>query len=300
MGRPGLDGGTSSTSSSFGVLTSSVSSSELLSLRRLPWCVGETDFFGGTMADSPSTERGLYFGSPDPTRELRLRTDVRALMDALGLALSDGEDRSSGGGASFLRADWRREWRVIVLWSGDSSGSFFFAGGLSFAAREGGARLMALERRAESFFFVAFSFSFSFESLCITSARAFPTEERPKDWRIELRVVGFERREAPLPDATSTDMAESMEAVYMWQTARMCSWGRRDARGRERGGRREHGRAADPTSLQATRFHRVKFKFNHARPRFRPACPSRARATSTRVLCPVPRPKHASSNVLCS
>ncbi len=69
---------------------------------------------------------------------------------------------------------------------------------------------MALLRRAAvSFFFVAFSRSrsFSFDSLCITSARALPTEERPNDWRIELRVDGFERvDDAPLLDATWAGM----------------------------------------------------------------------------------------------
>ena len=160
------------------------------------------------MADSPKIERGLYLGRPDPTRELRLRTDDRVLMVALGLALSEGDEDCSSVWVSFLSADCLREWRVMVLASGESS--VFLAGGLSVDAREVGARLMALVRRAAvSFFFVAFSLSFSFslESLCITSARALPTEERPNDWRIELRVVGFVRRDAPLPDATSVGMA---------------------------------------------------------------------------------------------
>ena len=98
-------------SESFGVLTSSVSSSELLNRRRLLlWREGDVDFFGGGMADSPSMERGLYLGRPEPTRELRLRTEDRALMEPFGLALSDGDDDgSSGGGASFLSADCLRE-----------------------------------------------------------------------------------------------------------------------------------------------------------------------------------------------
>ena len=74
---------------------------------------------------------------------------------------------------------------------------------------------MALVRRAAaSFFLVAFSLSFSFslESLCMASAMAFPTEEKPKDWRIELRVVGLDRVGAPLEDAASTGIAARMEA----------------------------------------------------------------------------------------
>lgn len=68
------------------------------------------DFFEGATADPTNNERGLYLGSPDPTRELRLRSDPRVLMEPLGLALSDGdEDCSSGGGASFLRADCLRD-----------------------------------------------------------------------------------------------------------------------------------------------------------------------------------------------
>ena len=86
---------------------------------------------------------------------------------------------------------------------------------------------MALLRRAVvSFFFVAFSLSrsFSFESLCITSARALPTEERPKDWRIELRVDGFERVDAPLLDATWADMAGNGSGICRICPARLgCS-----------------------------------------------------------------------------
>lgn len=79
---------------SLGVFTSSVSSSELLNRRRLavPVCVGDGAFFGfGARADSPSIERGRYFGRPDDTRELRLRVEARELIEALGLALSDGD-----------------------------------------------------------------------------------------------------------------------------------------------------------------------------------------------------------------
>lgn len=92
----------------------------------------------------------------------------------------------------------------MVLASGKSSvRALLVEGGLSMDERAGGARLTALVRRATVSFFLALSlsFSFSFESLCMTSARAFPTEERPKDWRIELRVVGLVRTDAPLMDA---------------------------------------------------------------------------------------------------
>ena len=205
--------GTSSRASSLGVLTSSVSSSELLSRGRPFWLVGDGDFLGATMAPSPNTERGLYFGRPEPVSELRVRTDDREATEPLlslpeGLALSEGEDWSSLAAASFLSADCLRVWRVMVLASGESSVSFL-DGGFSVDARAGGARLTALVRRAAaSFFFATFSLSlsFSFESLCITSARALPTEERPKDWRIELRVVGLVRAGAPLADATEADM----------------------------------------------------------------------------------------------
>ena len=49
------------------------------------------------MAPSPNTERGLYFGRPEPVSELRVRTDDREATEPLlslpeGLALSDGED----------------------------------------------------------------------------------------------------------------------------------------------------------------------------------------------------------------
>ncbi len=149
-------------------------------------------------------------GRPDPARELRLRTVTRTLLEPLGLALSAGDTVcSSGGPASFFSADCLREWRVMVFASGDSSTSFFFAGALSAGARAVGARMALVRRAAVSFFFVAFSLSFSFESLCMTSAMAFPTEERPKDWRIELRVVGLDRVDAPLADVA---MAGRMEA----------------------------------------------------------------------------------------
>lgn len=200
-----------------GVLTSSVSSSELLCRRRRGF-VGEGVFLGAATAPSPSMERGLYLGSPDTTRELRLRTE-RALIESLrlvslpdGLALSEGdEDCSSLVAASFLSADCRREWRVMVLASGESSVRVLLVrGGLSVDERTGGARLTALVRRAAVSFFFAFSlsFSFSFESLCMTSARALPTEERPKDWRMELRVVGLVRIDAPLADATWAGMVK--------------------------------------------------------------------------------------------
>ena len=186
---------------------------------------------GATMACSPSIERGRYLGSPDALIELRWRTEPeRALMDALGgLALSDDEGGAmvaacSSAPVSLRSADWRREWRVMVLASGESSTSFFLDGGRSVDARAGGARLMALVRRAAaSFFFVALSrsFSFSLESLCMTSARALLTEERPKDWRIELRVVGLLRTEAPLPDAASGGIAVAqVVVVYMSRAGR--------------------------------------------------------------------------------
>lgn len=107
-------GGTSSEVTSFGVLTSSVSSSELLCRCRGAGSVGDGVFLGTITAESPSIERGLYLGSPETTRELRLRTD-RALIDSLlplpdGLALSEGdEDCSSLVAASFLSADCLRE-----------------------------------------------------------------------------------------------------------------------------------------------------------------------------------------------
>lgn len=185
--------------------------------------MGDGGFFAARV-DSPSIERGLYFGRPEETRELRLRTeaDDRALIDALGLPLSDGDEDLSSSAASFLRADCLRVWRVIVLTSGDVASSFFFAAGFSTELRAG-ARWMALVRRAA----VSFAFSFfdalslfSFDSLCITSARALPTEERPKDWRIELRVIGLLRGgSAPLPEAASVGMA----VVYMGYTRDKCA-----------------------------------------------------------------------------
>lgn len=73
--------------------------------------------------------------------------------------------------------------------------------------------LIALERRewTSLAFLLAFSLSpaASLPSLCITSARAFPTEDRLRDCRMELLVTGLEGA-MPLLAATCVDIS----AVY--------------------------------------------------------------------------------------
>ena len=50
----------------------------------------------------------------------------------------------------------------------------------------------------------------------MTSARALPTEERPNDWRMELRVVGFWRTETPLWDVASGGIVGGREqGIYV-------------------------------------------------------------------------------------
>lgn len=74
-------------------------------------------------------------------------------------------------------------------------------GGLLSPMEARGVGLTALRRRELVFSFVFLgSLSGSFPSLCITSANALPIEARFREWRIELRVVGF-GRSVPLVSA---------------------------------------------------------------------------------------------------
>lgn len=194
----------------FPLLSSPVSSSDVLGLRRTPTRAGDGGFFAG----SASRDFGLYFGSPEFATEFLGRSVEARGTVVLGVVfgLGTGDEGSSEDVAPvFLTVEILFAPLEIVFSSGVVSFSLFAA--LSVARVDVGARLIALERRdVISFVFLpVFSFSFSalvsFVSLCITSAMALPTDERLRECRIELRVVGRGRRVTPLLAALVVDMS---------------------------------------------------------------------------------------------
>lgn len=190
----------------------SFSSSELLSRRRIPACAGGD---GGvlTVPASIKADLGLYFGRADPAdvRGRRLEERVRTRLGLLPTGELDDCSSEDTNPVDLGNADSLRELRVIVFTSGDTVFSFLAAtAGLSVAAAAG----IALLRLEDSLIFLpTFSFSLSaapsLVSLCITSARAFPTFASVREWRIELLVFGLERGRPPVPvaEATSVDIA---------------------------------------------------------------------------------------------
>lgn len=185
---------------------SSFSSSESLRRRRVPARAGGE---GGLLVASTSADLGLYLGKAELASDVRgRRLDARTLPPRLGLVVT-GDDCSSEDVVplAFGSPDSLREALVIVLASGDAA--FFADATFSAAAREGGTTLLRLDD--VSFDFLTFSFSsfssFPLLSLCMTSANAFPMDEKFSDCLIVLRVWGRERVGPPaLAAATSVDM----------------------------------------------------------------------------------------------
>lgn len=185
----------------------SLSSSESLSRRRVPARGGGE---GGLFVTSTSADLGLYLGKAELASDVRgRRLDARTLAPRLGLVVTGDDDCSSEDVVplAFGRPDNLREALVIVLASGDAA--FLADAAFSAAAREGGTTLLRLDD--VSFVFLPFSFSsfssFPLLSLCITSANAFPMDEKLSDCLIVLRVWGRERvGPLALAAATSVDM----------------------------------------------------------------------------------------------
>lgn len=76
----------------------------------------------------------------------------------------------------------------------------------------------ALERRelvpeGVSLTFLVFSAGTLVSDLFITSAKAFPTDDKFNDCRIEVRVVGFEDLRPPEPGVVSVGIVKSVETL---------------------------------------------------------------------------------------
>lgn len=156
---------------------------------------------------------GRYFGSADemgPGAVLGRSEDERLIL-GLTLPTSSSFNPISSEeevGAGLRRPDCLLALRVMVLVDGEVSslalpcpgvGDFDFvvAVALTLGVVLLFIRAMALRRLEDSLdFFRALSLGFSpRDSLLITSARAFPTDVKLSDCRMELRVVGLEGRD---------------------------------------------------------------------------------------------------------
>lgn len=183
------------------------SSSDELRRLRVPVRSGETGFLGRT--DSIRVDLGRYFGNADDVGAgavLGRSEDERFMEGLTPTASSTFIPMSSQAGTGLRRPDCLLVPRVMVL-DGEASslvcptvGDFDFEDTVALAW---GIALefmsaMALRRLEESLdFFRAFSlgFSRSRDSLLITSAKAFPTDVKLSECRIELRVIGLEGRD---------------------------------------------------------------------------------------------------------
>lgn len=163
-------------SDSEGSCLGSASSSEVLSLLRVPVLSGEPE----GLELSRMIDFGRYLGSPDAVAGRGRRDGGFIEPSAEGLAPS----REARG--AFICVDILRL-AVIVFWSGVF---IFFAGGEAFCSTLAASRKalslaganIALDR-CESFCSrLAF-----LSSLCIASENALPTEEKFKEWRIDER-----------------------------------------------------------------------------------------------------------------
>lgn len=172
---------------------SSLSSSEVLTRLRVPARVGDGGFFSA----SEATDFGLYFGRADDVASCLGRSDDERVMRLAngGLIVSAGvAERSSEEVVEGLcTAEDLRVLRVIVFDSGVLS--FFVTGGFEPSEVRGvppDIRFMALKRRElGSFAFLALLSASLPLSLFITSASAFPTEDKFNECRIELLVEGL-------------------------------------------------------------------------------------------------------------
>lgn len=168
--------GLSTLSAPFGEsLCSPSSSSEVLNRLRVPAWMGESCFLvGSTIADL-----GLYFGKAEEEPVLERR--VERLEGLGGFVSGDLTPCSSEDVPCLRRVDCLL--RVIVLKEGLSSFPCSWGVG-DFDLLDTVAALMRLRRREGSLAF----FAASRESLLITSARAFPTEVKLREWRRDARV----------------------------------------------------------------------------------------------------------------
>lgn len=185
------------------------SSSDELSRLRVLERGGETGFLGRT--DSIRVDLGRYFGNADDVGAgavLGRSEDERFMEGLTPTASSTFIPMSSQAGAGLRRPDCLLALRVMVL-DGEASslacpgvGDFDFEDTVTVALAWGIAlefmSAIALKRLEESLdFFRAFSLSFSRsrDSLLITSAKAFPTDVKLSECRMELRVIGLEGRD---------------------------------------------------------------------------------------------------------
>jgi hypothetical protein len=183
------------------------SSSDELSRLQVPARAGETGFLGKT--DSIRVDLGRYFGNADDVGAgavLGRSEDERFMEGLTPTASSTLSPMSSQAGAGLRRPDCLLVLRVMVLDGEASSLAYPGVGDFDFedtVALAWGIALefmsaIALKRLEESLdFFRAFSlgFSRSRDSLLITSAKAFPTDVKLSECRIELRVIGLEGRD---------------------------------------------------------------------------------------------------------
>lgn len=183
------------------------SSSDELGRLRVLVRAGETGFLGRT--DSIRVDLGRYFGNADEVGAgavLGRSEDERFMEGLTPTASSTFIPMSSQGGAGLRRPDCLLILQVMVL-DGEASslacpgvGDFDFedAVALAWGIALEFMSAIALRRLEESLdFFRVFSlgFSRSRDSLLITSAKAFPTDVKLSDCRMELRVIGLEGRD---------------------------------------------------------------------------------------------------------
>lgn len=195
-------------SSSLDLPFSSFSSSDvLLRRRRVPARAGG-DGPCFSVADSMSWDFGLYLGNAEPgPRVLRGRRDDARFTPILGLIVLVADCSSEDVPPLGLgNPDNLRAFLDMVFASGEAALSFLAAAALSVDEGAGGTRLLRFET-AESFTFFPFSFSplGSLLSLCMASARAFPIEEKLRDFS-EARVMGRVRCGSPVASAGIVDV----------------------------------------------------------------------------------------------
>lgn len=194
-------------SSRIGLPFSSLSSSESLSLRRVPARAGG-DGSRLAFAASMSADLGRYLGNAEVVSELRGRNVDERVTPRFAL-ITLGEDDCSSEDVVPLALgspESRRElFAEIVFVSGDAAFSLLPAAGLS-TGDGAGTRLRRLEMVLSLTFF-AFSFSAadSLLSLCMTSARAFPMDEKLRALMCAL-VLGRVRWGTPASVAGSVGM----------------------------------------------------------------------------------------------
>ena len=169
------------------------SSSEVLKRLRVPTRTGERGFLvGSTIADL-----GRYFGNADEmVEEAVLERSVERLEGLDGLGSGDLTPCSSVEVPCLRRVDCLL--RVMVLYEGLSSFPCGGVGDFDFwemVACETVVELIKLSRREEDCLAFLRAPSRSRVSLLITSARAFPTEVKLREWRREERVEGLGGRE---------------------------------------------------------------------------------------------------------